>query len=134
MKTDAKPIHDESLELFFDGECPLCAREVSMLMRLDKDARIVFTDIAAPGFRAPEGLDYATLMERIHARRGGKWYEGVEVFRQLYAEVGFGAAVSLSRLPGINGALEFGYRRFAQNRLKLTGRCDDTCVVAEAAS
>jgi predicted DCC family thiol-disulfide oxidoreductase YuxK len=134
MKTDAKPIQStQSLELFFDGACPLCLREVNLLKRLDRHRRIQFTDIASPEFRAPVGLDYTTLMARIHARRGQRWYEGVEVFRQLYTEVGFGALVALSRLPGIKGALNFAYRRFAQNRLKLTGRCDDTCAVGGAA-
>lgn len=124
----------EKLELFFDGACPLCLREVRMLQRLDRHARILFTDIAGPGFQPPTDVDYSTLMDRIHARRGAQWFEGVEVFRQLYAAVGLSPLVALSRAPGITQLLDLGYRVFAKNRLRLTGRCNDgVCAVGEAA-
>ncbi len=118
---------DWDLEVFFDGDCPLCLREIRMLQRLDsKQRKIRFTDISSPSFLAEElGVSQATLMARIHGRLpSGEWLEGVEVFRQLYTSVGFGAAVSLSRLPGIAGALNVLYDWFAANRLKLTGRCE----------
>lgn len=117
------------IEVFFDGACPLCVREIQMLKRLDRAGRIRFTDIAAPGFdAAPLGTTYAELMRRIRGRLpDGTWIEGVEVFRRLYAAVGFGPLVALTRLPGVRHALDFGYERFAENRLRLTGRCDDAC-------
>lgn len=103
-----------------------------MLKRLDRAERIQFTDIAGPGFRPPSELDQATLMDRIHARRGSEWYEGVEVFRQLYAAVGFSPVVALTRLPGIAQLLDVAYRAFAKNRLRLTGRCQDgVCTTQE---
>ncbi len=123
---------DHDFEVFFDGECPLCMREIRMLRRLDRRDRIRFTDIAANGFDAAAlGRDLADLMARIHGRMpDGAWVEGVEVFRQLYAAVGFGPLVSLTRLPGIAQLLGLGYRVFAKNRLRLTGRCvDDACEV-----
>jgi predicted DCC family thiol-disulfide oxidoreductase YuxK len=115
------------VEVFFDGECPLCMREIRMLQRLDRKARIQFTDIAASGFDAEAtGLSFQTLMDRIHGRLpDGTLIEGVEVFRQLYTAVGFGPLVALTRLPGISQMLDLGYRVFAKNRLRLTGRCAD---------
>jgi predicted DCC family thiol-disulfide oxidoreductase YuxK len=113
------------VEVFFDGDCPLCVREIAMLRRLDRRARIRFTDIAAPGFR-PEahGTSMEALMAEIHGRLpDGTWITGVEVFRQLYAAVGLGPVVSATRLPGVRDALDVGYRLFARNRLRLTGRC-----------
>ena len=116
-------------EVFFDGDCPLCVREIAMLRRLDRRDAIRFTDIAAPGFDAAAvGVPFETLMARIHGRtlgEGGQLLEGVEVFRQLYAAVGLGPLVSLTRLPGVRGALDAGYRWFAKNRLALTGRSED---------
>jgi predicted DCC family thiol-disulfide oxidoreductase YuxK len=47
------------------------------------------------------------------------------VFRQLYAAVGFGRLVAVSRVPGISHLLRLGYHLFAKNRLRLTGRCAD---------
>ena len=42
----------ELFEVFYDGECPLCMREIRMLRRMDRRGRIRFTDIAAPGLDA----------------------------------------------------------------------------------
>ena len=124
-----------TLEMFHDGDCPLCNREVAMLRRLDKARRIKFTDIAGLGFDpSVYGKDLGTLMAEIHARRpDGSWIRGVEVFRQLYSEVGFGCLVNLSRLPVLSQVVGLGYRVFAKNRLRLTGRCntsDGTCRVS----
>ncbi len=114
------------VEVFYDGACPLCMREINMLRRWDRRQQIRFTDIAAPEFTAESvGRKYDDLMARIHGRLpSGEWIEGVEVFRRLYSAVGFGPVVWLTRLPGVSQLLDFGYRLFARNRLKWTGRCD----------
>ena len=140
MNEPSEPI----FEVFFDGECPLCVREIKMLRRLDRGARIRFTDIASPSFDATEvGLPIEALMARIHGRDlrepDGGLIEGVEVFRRLYAAVGLGPLVRLTRAPGVRHALDRGYDWFAKNRLWLTGReeaaeqsCHDgRCAVPE---
>jgi predicted DCC family thiol-disulfide oxidoreductase YuxK len=118
---------DFDVEVFYDGACPLCMREIRMLRRRDRRARIRFTDIAAEAFDAPAvGLSWETLMNRIHGRLpDGTVIEGVEVFRRLYAAVGFRSLVALTRLPGVSHLLDLCYRLFAKNRLRLTGRCID---------
>jgi predicted DCC family thiol-disulfide oxidoreductase YuxK len=118
------------VEVFHDGDCPLCAREMAMLRRRDRQGRILFTDIAAADFDAESvGVPWQALMDRIHGRlTDGTVIEGVEVFRRLYAAVGFSSWVAVTRLPGISQALEVAYRLFARYRLSLTGRCTDgTC-------
>lgn len=123
------------VEVFYDGECPLCMREIRMLQRRDKRARIQFTDIAAPAFRAQAyGRTQADLMARIHGRLpDGTWIEGVEVFRRLYGAIGFGPLVAITRLPGLSHLLRLAYHLFARNRLRLTGRCapDGACALPE---
>ena len=123
---------DFDIEVFYDGECPLCMREIRMLRRRDRRQRIRFTDIAAEGLDASAvGRTWQALMERIHGRLpDGTMIEGVDVFRRLYAAVGFAPLAELTRLPGIAQILDLAYRTFARNRLRLTGRClDDTCAV-----
>jgi predicted DCC family thiol-disulfide oxidoreductase YuxK len=117
---------DHHIEVFYDGDCPLCLREIRMLRRLDRHRRIRAVDIAQDGFDAGAlGVPRAALLARIHGRLpDGTLIEGVEVFRRLYAAVGFGPLVSLTRLPGIAQAFDLGYDWFARNRLRLTGRCD----------
>ncbi|MFO0725533.1 MAG: DUF393 domain-containing protein [Myxococcota bacterium] len=122
-----------TVEVFFDGLCPLCAREIDLLRRMDRRQQIRFTDIAAPEFSASAiGFEQAELMARIHARLpDGSWIEGVEVFRRLYQAVGFGPLVALTRLPGVSWALDRAYQWFAKNRLRITGRCtDDRCAIS----
>ncbi len=105
-----------------------------MLQRWDRRGRILFTDIAAPEFHAEAlGQSLPTLMAEIHGRLpDGTWIKGVEVFRRLYTAVGFGPLVWLTRLPGLSQLLDLGYRLFARNRLKLTGRCTaETCSIEE---
>ena len=123
------------IEVFYDGECPLCTREIDLLRRLDREHRIRFTDITGAEFDANDvGVSWATLMDRIHGRLpDGTLLEGVEVFRRLYAAVGFKTTVGFTRLPGVSQLLDLSYRAFAKNRLKFTGRCAaDACAVAAA--
>ena len=112
-------------EVFYDGDCPLCLKEINMLRRMDREKKIVFTDIASETF-FPEstGRSMEELMARIHGRLpDGSLVEGVDVFRHLYTAVGLGPVVSLTRLPGVTQLLDFGYLLFAKHRLKITGRC-----------
>lgn len=125
------------VEVFFDGDCPLCVKEINLLRWMDRRGRIRFTDIAAPDFDASSvGLTFDELMARIHGRDAdGELIEGVEVFRQLYSAVGLGIFVVFTRIPGISHALDWAYRIFARHRLSLTGRCaDGQCDVGGAST
>jgi predicted DCC family thiol-disulfide oxidoreductase YuxK len=120
------------IEVFFDGGCPLCRREINLLRRWDRRQRIRFTDIDAEAFDpAAVGKTREELMAEIHARLpDGSVISGVEVFRRLYSAVGFRWLVAPTRLPGISCLLNVAYRVFARNRLKLTGRCSDgACAI-----
>ncbi|MEQ8846678.1 DUF393 domain-containing protein [Botrimarina sp.] len=131
------PVSPYRVEVFYDGDCPLCRREIALIRRMDRRGRIRFTDIAAEGFSAARyGKTHGELMEEIHGRDAqGRWITGVEVFRQLYGAVGLGPLAWLSRAPGVSQVLDWGYRVFAKQRLRLTGRrcdaaCDSACGVA----
>lgn len=126
--SETKCTADYEIEAFYDGACPLCVREVRFLRRLDKKKRIQFTDIASSDFRASDyGRTMEAFMSEIHGRLpDGTWVHGVEVFRRLYAAVGLGPLVWITRLPIVAGLLDRGYRVFARNRLRWTGRCSDS--------
>jgi len=122
--------------VLYDGECPLCAREIGMLRRLDGGrGRLDLEDIAAPGFDpARYGATLHDLMARIHGvLPDGTLVEGVEVFRRAYAAVGLGWLVAPTRWPLLRPLADAAYRWFARNRLRLTGRPDactsDRCAV-----
>lgn len=114
---------EPEVEIFFDGDCPLCRREINLLRRMDRDHRVLFTDIAKPGFQVA-GKTFDQLMERIHGRLpDGSFIEGVEVFRRVYDALGLRWIVSVTRWPGLRNLLDLSYRFFARNRLRWTGRC-----------
>lgn len=119
------------VEVFYDGDCPLCRKEIAILRWMDRRKRVLFTDISSPDFRpAPLGRTIELLMAEIHGRLpNGEWITGVEVFRRIYSAIGFGIFVWPTRLPLIRHLLDFTYVWFAKNRLRLTGRCDDNCQV-----
>lgn len=120
-----KPSTGWQIEVFYDGGCPLCRREISFLRRLDRRGRIRCTDISSQDFQAEDyGKTLDSLMSEIHGRLpDGSWVHGVEVFRRLYAAVGLGPIVWVTRLPVVTQLLDVAYRVFARNRLRWTGRC-----------
>ncbi len=112
-------------KLLYDGECPLCMREVAGLRRLDRGrGRLALEDIAAPDFDPSRyGLDQARVMARIHGiLPDGRVVEGMEVFRRAYGAVGLGWLLAPSRWPGLRRLFDAAYRFFARNRLRWTGR------------
>jgi predicted DCC family thiol-disulfide oxidoreductase YuxK len=125
------------IRVLYDGECPLCAREIRFLERRDrKRQRVQFEDISAPDFDAGRyGRDAGDLMARIHGvLPDGRVVEGLEVFRRTYDAVGLGWLMAPTRWPGLRILAEWAYRVFARNRLRWTGRaseCDaDRCQPA----
>jgi len=126
-----------AIEVFFDGGCPLCRREMNLLKRWDRRGQIRFTDISDPAFDPRAlGKTSAEMMARIYGRLSdGTWLTGVEVFRRLYAAVGLQPIIWLTRLPIISQALDLGYAIFARNRLRITGRCtSESCSIKKTHS
>ena len=110
-------------EVFYDGQCPLCKREIDMVRRKDKHNRLRLTDIAASDFQPVAGKDLAELMKEIHGRKAnGDFVTGVDVFREIYSRLGFGWLVSASRVPILQQVLDVGYRVFAYLRFKHASR------------
>ena len=119
-----------AFRVFFDGECPLCAREIAMIRRMDRGrGRVDLVDLAAPDFDAGAyGLDQATIEARIHGMMpDGTVVEGVEVFVQIYTALGLGWLTAPASWWGIRNLLDRAYLWFARNRLRLTGRGPKLC-------
>lgn len=123
------------IKLLYDGECPLCVREVNFLTKKDAGRGIVnFVDIADINY-SPEdnaGIDFATAMGRIHAiLPDGTVIKNVEVFRRVYEELGIGWMYAITKLPMIGAIADWLYGVWADWRLKLTGRGDLEAIIAE---
>lgn len=123
-----------NIQVLYDGDCPLCMREIDMLKARDKDGRISFVDIA-DGKYDPDrhaGITFEDAMERIHAiLPDGRVIVDVEVFRRLYEEVGLGWVYTLTKIPAVEKAANVVYGLWAKYRLPITGRPDLSVILQE---
>lgn len=123
------------IELLYDGECPLCVREVNFLTKKDRGRGIIkFVDIADVNYNPLDhaNIDFATAMGRIHAiLPDGTVIKNVAVFRQVYEELGMGWIYSFTKIPFLGAIADWIYGIWADWRLKLTGRPDLATVITQ---
>lgn len=114
------------IKLLYDGQCPLCMREVNFLQRRDAGRGLVaFVDIADDNYtpEAHGGVDFETAMGRIHAvLPDGTVIKNVEVFRRIYEILGMGWIYAATKWPVIGAIVDRLYEIWADWRLSLTGR------------
>ena len=123
------------IKLLYDGDCPLCLREVNFLRQRDGDqGRIRFVDIADLEYSPQEnaGIDFETAMGRIHGiLPDGTIVRNVEVFRRVYEIIGLGWIYTATQWPVIGSVVDWIYGLWAARRLQLTGRPDLQTIVAQ---
>ncbi len=123
------------IKLLYDGECPLCVREVNFLQKRDAGRNLVaFVDIADDDYNPEEngGVDFEAAMGRIHAvLPDGTVIKNVEVFRRVYEALGMGWVYAITKLPIIGVIANFIYGIWAEWRLALTGRPNLETIIRE---
>ena len=112
------------LTVFFDGACPICAREIALMKRLDRRRRLAFCDFSRPDYDAASIGFAPSELGSSHSCPLGGWevITGVDVFRAMWEAVGLGLLAKLSRLSLVEPLVLRAYAWFARNRLQLTGR------------
>jgi predicted DCC family thiol-disulfide oxidoreductase YuxK len=122
------------IKLLYDGECPLCVREVNFLTKKDAGRGIVkFVDISSLDYDPQDnaGIDFATAMGVIHAvLPDGTIIKNVEVFRQVYEQLGMGWVYAITKLKIIGAIADWLYKIWADWRLKITGRAEINQIIA----
>ncbi|KAH7300822.1 hypothetical protein KP509_24G080200 [Ceratopteris richardii] len=115
-----------SVKMLYDGDCPLCMREVDMLRERNRIYRAIkFVDISAPDYSPEEnaGVDFATAMGRIHAiLPDGTILYDIMAFKKLYEEVGLGWVYAFTRNQPLAKIADAIYSIWARYRLPITGR------------
>ena len=97
--------------VWHDGGCPLCAREIALMRRLDRAGRIRFVDAADPAAACP--LDRALLLERFHALEDGVLHSGAAAFAAMWRAIPLLRPLGLAaRWRPLERLLEAAYRRF----------------------
>ncbi|KAF7012049.1 hypothetical protein CFC21_026283 [Triticum aestivum] len=114
------------IKMLYDGECPLCMREVNMLRERNKSyGAINFVDISSKDYSPKDNqdLDYETAMGRIHAiLSDGTIVTDVEAFRRLYEEVGLGWVYAVTKYEPVATIANAVYGVWAKYRMEVTGR------------
>lgn len=134
-RRNTKSADSWKVNLLYDGDCPLCLREVNFLQKKDAGRGIVkFTDIADLDYRPEEngGVDFETAMGRIHAvLADGTVVKNVEVFQRVYDALGIGWIYAPTKWPVIGPIIDGIYNIWADLRLFVTGRGSLNQVIAE---
>lgn len=114
------------IKLLYDGQCPLCLKEVNFLQKKDAGRGLIaFVDIAEDNYNPNEnaGISFEEAMGRIHAiSADGTIIKNVEVFRQVYNTLGIGWIYAPTGWPIVGWLVDRIYDVWAALRLKLTGR------------
>ena len=131
---------DWPLTLYFDGECPLCAREIKFLRRHAAESRLLFVDISSSVFDARAlGFTFEQMQSSLHARfADGRWVTGLDATLWSWRAAGLGFWVTPLTWRVIRPLLGAGYRLFCRLRPHLAWfphpdgrrRCvDNRCAV-----
>lgn len=119
---NVQPDATTTLTIFCDGSCPVCAIEVDMLRRRDRNGQLSWIDISAPDFDAgAHGFVHADLDAVIHGvRSDGSVLRGLDVLSVAYGAAGFGGLVALTRARWLKGPSDAAYRLFARHRYRVS--------------
>ena len=113
VRTEAK-----RLTVWHDGACPLCAREIAVMRRLDRAGRINFVDAADAAVAYP--LDRAVLLARFHAMEDGVMLSGAAAFAAMWRAIPLLRPLGLAaRWPLVGRTLDAAYRLFLRLRPRL---------------
>lgn len=107
--------------VYYDGDCPLCSTEMAFLMRENRDGRLGFVNIAAPGFDAATlGVTREALMALLHVRdAAGRWLIGVPAVQAVYAATGHARIAAMLEHPLVAALARPAYAWLARNRYRL---------------
>ena len=116
-----EPIHNsEGLEVWLDGDCPVCRRSKKFCERRIPDGRVRFQD-----FRIAKDADLP-MERRAHEESmwvrdsDGRTIEGFQAWRRIMAEIpGWRWLAALSGLPPARWVGPALYRFIARSRFEL---------------
>jgi predicted DCC family thiol-disulfide oxidoreductase YuxK len=105
--------------LYYDGECPLCSREIAHYQKNNEQGDLAFKDITSEEFdQQAEGLSNHDVMGVFHIKTAdGEILQGVNAFLHLWQGMNYyRRLVPILKLPIIRQLLELAYKIFAKYR------------------
>jgi predicted DCC family thiol-disulfide oxidoreductase YuxK len=120
--------HSAITQVYFDGLCHLCSREIDHYRRQTGSSGLKFVDITSSEFDARnEGLDAAKVHRELHVRRSdGSLATGVDAFIAIWQILPkYHWLAKLAGITVVKAILGVGYRAFATIRPLLPRRKAD---------
>ena len=115
--------------VFYDGQCPLCSREIAHYRRLRGADTLNWVDITQDeDTLTAHGLQRETAMARFHVRdAAGQWQTGAWGFAELWSHLpAYRWLARILRALRLLPLLDRVYARFARWRIR--GACrTETC-------
>ncbi|WP_337877039.1 DUF393 domain-containing protein [Elioraea sp.] len=108
METPDRPV------AYYDGACPVCAREVAFWRGRPGGGAIAWVDVSAPDAAPGPGLTRAAALARMHVRLpDGRLVAGARAFAVIWGTMpGFRRLGRLVGHPLVAPLAEAGYRGF----------------------
>jgi predicted DCC family thiol-disulfide oxidoreductase YuxK len=97
--------------IYYDGGCPVCAREIAFYRALPGAGDLVWQDVDSAEERVAADLSRAEALARLHARRvDGTLVSGAAAFALIWASLPrFAWAARLLEVPPVLWLAEHGY-------------------------
>ncbi len=109
------------LTIFYDGTCPLCAKEMKALVNRDTHQLIRTVDIHSDEFSSYPQIDADKANNILHALdSNGQLYLGLDATYQAWRLVGRGWLYAPLRWPLIKPVADRLYLKFANNRYRIS--------------
>lgn len=126
-QADQAAATERPIEVYYDGACPLCRREIAVYSGLRPMRAIQWTDVSGEASALPAGCSRDVMLARFHVTGpDGRLVSGATAFLTLWESLpGWRWLARLGRLPGMPWVLEQGYRGFLRIRpvmQRLAGR------------
>jgi predicted DCC family thiol-disulfide oxidoreductase YuxK len=110
------------ITVFYDGNCPLCCKEMDMLRGYDTASKLCLEDIHADDFsqRYPQ-IDVSKAMQILHGlNRDGQVMLGLDVTVAAWRAVGKKRWLGVLRWPFVSWFADKAYLFFAKHRMRIS--------------
>jgi predicted DCC family thiol-disulfide oxidoreductase YuxK len=107
------------IQVYFDADCPICAREMERCRVLEGAAAIDFVDINKDmSALQSDGIGYEEALARLFVRdEAGRLHKGVSAYAVLFKKLRrYRWIARLVTLPGVRPVLDFLYAAWARGR------------------
>ncbi len=107
------PVSKQTITVFYDGACPLCAWEIKQYAAQDAGQNLNFVDVSGDRGELPAALDRELALRCLHVMTGSGLKSGAEAFTAIWSVLaGWRFAAAVARAPLVLPLLEGCYRSF----------------------